>query len=228
MADENKTDSTGDGPDLSAIAEAVADHAEAEVQLDKVAEAVGTPGKAKEKFSALPKQTAKPRPNKAKSKAPRPAPQNSTQLETKDIEMENDTINTAAEATDTATDKMQAFYARANGLATEMAELGRGNLEAAVEAGRIWTAGLQDIGRTTVEETRTAYEGMTGDVKRMAAVKSPTELMQVHSDLARRNMDAFITQASKNTETMLKLANDVFAPVSNRMSVAMDKLSRAA
>ena len=147
-----------------------------------------------------------------------------------------DTINdTATQQSDTVRDfaataqeRMQALYSRQTTLVTEMTDLGRGNVEAVVESSRILATGLQDLGRSTLEESRAAYEGLTADVKRMAAIKSPTELMQLQSELARRNLDAIITQTSKNTETMLKLANDMFAPLSSRVSVTVEKLSSAA
>lgn len=161
--------------------------------------------------------------------AARPSPQ-----ETKDTPM-TETTDTATTHTDAMAgmtgqvqERMQAFYQRSNTLLSEMSELGRGNVEAMVESGRILATGLQDLGRTGMDDTRTAFETATDGVKRMAAVKSPTELMQLQSELARRSFDAAVAQTSKNTEAMLKLANDMFAPVSTRMSVTAEKLSAAA
>lgn len=229
------------GPDMAAIVHAIEDDPKPELALDKIAEAV-----AAESASGARKPRARSGASKRSDAAPvieTAAP--TTQPETiepvtsisEDTIMADDTIinDTTTAQTDTvrdfaatAQDKMQAFYTRQTALVSEMTDLGRGNVEAVVESTRILATGLQDLGRSTLEESRAAYEGLTDDVKRMAAIKSPTELMQLQSELARRNLDAIITQTSKNTEAMLKLANDVFAPLSSRASVAVEKLSSAA
>ena len=87
---------------------------------------------------------------------------------------------------------------------------------------------MQDMGRTYMDEAKSAAETVQGDVKKFAAIKSPTELFQLQGEIARRNFDAMVSTTSKNTEAMLKLANEAFAPVSNRMSLAVDKVSKAA
>ena len=68
----------------------------------------------------------------------------------------------------------------------------------------------------------------TEDAKKMAAVKSPTELMQLQGELARRNFDAVVSFGSQRTEAWVKLYNDAFAPISNRVSVATEKMTKAA
>ena len=50
----------------------------------------------------------------------------------------------------------------------------------------------------------------------------------MQSNLTRRNFDAMMAFGSKQTETMLNLANESFAPISSRMSVAAEKISKAA
>ena len=65
-------------------------------------------------------------------------------------------------------------------------------------------------------------------MKNMASVKSPTELFQLQSELARKSFDDMIAEMSKTSETMLKLAGDVFQPLSNRFAVAADKFKAAA
>lgn len=123
--------------------------------------------------------------------------------------------------------RLKAAYDKMTGMGTEMTDLAKGNVEAAVESGKVLASGMQDLGRSAVEDAKNAYETMTADVKQMAAVKSPTELMQLQGELARRNFDAMIAQTSKNTEAMMKLMNDAFAPISNRISIAIEKAKAA-
>lgn len=124
--------------------------------------------------------------------------------------------------------RAKAAYEKGAELTSEVVEFQKGNLEAFVESGKILASGMQDMGRTYVEDAKGAVEVVQDDVKKMAAVKSPTELFQLQGEIARRNFDTMVSAASKNTEAMLKLANEAFAPVSSRMSLAAEKVRKAA
>jgi hypothetical protein len=124
--------------------------------------------------------------------------------------------------------KAKAAYEKGTVALTEATDFTKGNVEAMVESGKILAAGAQSLGKSYVEEAKSAYETMTADVKDMAAVKSPTELFQLQGKIARRNFDAFVSLSSKNTDAMLKLANDAFAPLTGRVTLAAEKLSKVA
>lgn len=124
--------------------------------------------------------------------------------------------------------RAQAAYEKGSEALTEATEFAKGNVEALVESGKILAGGAQDLGKTYVEEAKSAYETMTADLKELAAVKSPTELFQLQGKIARRNFDALVATGSKNTEAMIKLASEAFAPISGRMNIAAEKLTQAA
>ncbi|MGB7372683.1 phasin family protein [Pontixanthobacter sp.] len=143
--------------------------------------------------------------------------------------------NLASQAKAQAQESMADIQARAktafdksSEIANEMGEFTKGNVEAVVESGKILAAGMQDIAKNYVADGKNAVETMTADVKEVAAVKSPTEFVQLQSKIASRNFDATVATFSKNTETFVKLANDAFAPISGRMSLAMEKVRKAA
>ena len=119
-------------------------------------------------------------------------------------------------------------YEMGTEVATEVTEFAKGNVEALVESTKIFAAGAQSLGKTYVEEAKSAYETITADVKELAAVKSPAELFQLQGKIARRNFDTFVKAASKNSEAFFNLANDAFAPLSGRVNVAAEKLSKVA
>lgn len=124
--------------------------------------------------------------------------------------------------------RTKAAFEKSTELATEMTEFSKGNVEAFVESGKVLAGGMQDLSKTYVDEAKTAYETMTADMKEMASVKSPTELLQLQAKLARRNFDTMFAYSSKNGEAMMKLVNDAFAPLSGRMNVAAEKISKVA
>lgn len=124
--------------------------------------------------------------------------------------------------------RAQAAYDKSAELTADVTAFHKGNFDAMIESGRVLAAGMQDIGRTAIEEARTAAETVTEDFRKMAAVKSPTELFQLQGEIVRRNLDTLVARTSKNTEIMMKLAGDVFAPLSSRASVAVESVRQAA
>jgi len=149
-----------------------------------------------------------------------------------------DTIMATAKNTDiTATAKdmfadvqtrAKTAYAKTSELTADAGEFTKANVEAVVESGKIFFAGAQEIVKGDIETGKTVIETVTEDAKKIAAIKSPTELMQLQGEIVRRNFDALVSFGSKRTEAWVKLTNDAFAPISNRVSVAAEKISKAA
>lgn len=124
--------------------------------------------------------------------------------------------------------RTKAAYDKSAEVATELTEFTKANVEALVESSKIFAAGAQSLSKVYVEDAKAAYETATADAKEFAAVKSPTELFQLQSKIARRNFDSFVTASSKNTEAFLKLSKEAFAPLSGRVEAATEKLSKVA
>lgn len=149
------------------------------------------------------------------------------------------TKNTAADFTSMMTKSMteavaemqakaQEAYDKGTAMVAEMTDLAKGNVDALVESGKILAAAMQDLSKTYAEEAKSAYETMTADFKDMASVKSPTELFQLQGKILRRNFDAMLAAATKGSESVMKLTNEVTAPIAARVNLAVEKLSKAA
>lgn len=125
-------------------------------------------------------------------------------------------------------DRAKSAYAKAGNVAGEMGTFTKGNMEAVVESGKILADGMQTMARESVEDVKSVFQQTTEDMRLVAAVKSPTELLKLQGEIARRNFNAVVQYGSKRTEANIKLANDAFAPIQNRISVAGEKISKAA
>lgn len=169
------------------------------------------------------------KPVRAAAKTAKP---NNTLIQLKDKIMATtkttDFAKTAQDAIADLQSRAKAAYEKGTEMTADYTAFTKGNFDALVESGRVFAAGMQDLGRNAVEDARTAAETVTADVKAFAAVKSPTELFQLQGEIARRNLDTIVARTSKNAEVMMKLANDMFAPLSSRASVAMERLNKAA
>ena len=135
------------------------------------------------------------------------------------------TIKTAA-ADVQATAK--AVFAKGSAVLGEASDFTKGNVDAVVSSGKILTAGLQDLGKTFAAEGKSAFETATADVKELAAVKSPSDFIRIQTTIVRRNLDSVFDLGAKNSEAVLKLASDAFAPISARASLAVEKFKKAA
>ena len=124
--------------------------------------------------------------------------------------------------------KMQEAYDKSTSMVTEMTEFAKGNVDAMMESGKIFADGMQGMGKSMADDAKSVYETATADMKEMASIKSPTELFQLQGKIMRRNFDAMIANASKGTDAMMKLANDSVAPISGRVNMAAEKMSKVA
>jgi phasin family protein len=106
---------------------------------------------------------------------------------------------------------------RSRKAAEELANLCRGNLDALVESGK-----------ELVSKSRDSLEQTANIVRSFTEAKSPTELLQLHSDFARTAFDRFVEESSALTESMVKLAGEAFQPLSNRASANVEKLNQIA
>lgn len=196
----------------------------------KAAPKKAAPKKAVKKIAAKKAPAAKPAPKAAKP-ATKPAPTNPI-LKFKDTIMakatETDFAKTAKEMAADVQTRVKTAYAKSGELASEVTEFSKGNVEALVESGKILIAGIQTLGREEIATTKNVVETVTEDMKKIAAVQSPTEFMQLQGELARRNFDAAVAFGSKRTEALVKLYNEAFAPISSRVSLAAERIKKAA
>ena len=243
IADAVEQGGTDADPDTNAIAAAVSDTPRedsttkattpAKATAAKTIPGNTTPAKATAKKTGSTKTGLK----KAKAKktaATAPSATKTKLTNKKDEIMEKAQTKTAeysAQVKDGVADlqsRAKNAYGKGTEMAAEMGTFTKGNMEAMVESGKILASGMQDIGKTYVADTKVAVETVTADAKEVAAVRSPTELVQLQTKIASRNFDATIAAVSKNTEAWIKLTNAAMAPLSNRMSVAMEKVRKAA
>lgn len=143
------------------------------------------------------------------------------------------------EAAEKAGERVEEFVAKAQDRAKEatdrmtamgndVVEFHKANVEAMVESGKIAAKGVQDIARQNAEYARENFEASSQALQGMASVKSPRDLFEMQGERARAGFDTMVSQASKNTEAWMKLAGEVFQPISNRMSEAADSFRKAA
>ncbi|MBA3941379.1 MAG: phasin [Sphingopyxis sp.] len=189
------------------------------------------------KKAAAPKAVAKkvaPKKAVVKKIAPKAAPKPAL-LATKGFKTMNDTVKKFADEAKTRTEALTAdfnekakeAFAKSSKLAEEAVEFNKANVEALVEAGKIAAKGVETLGQEGVAFARKSFEDTTAALKGYTAVKSPTEFFKLYAENSKKAFDAAVAQTSKTSELVVKLTNDSFAPISNRVSVITSKLKAA-
>lgn len=189
------------------------------------------------KKAAAPKAVAKkvaPKKAVVKKIAPKAAPKPVAAV-SKGIKTMNDTVKKFADEAKTRTEALSAdFNAKAKDamsktskIAEEAVEFNKANLEAIVEAGKIAAKNLEVLGQEGVTYARKSFEDTTAALKGYTAVKTPADFFKLYAENSKKAFDAAVAQTSKTSELVVKMANDSFAPISNRVSVITSKMKAA-
>ncbi len=110
--------------------------------------------------------------------------------------------------------------------AEEVVAFSQGNMEALIKSGQIWSTGLQDISKQMASSMQASYEEAMSAFKALTSVKSLKEAVDLQVGLARSAVEKSVTESSKYTDASFKLAEQALAPISSRVTLAVEKLSK--
>ena len=122
----------------------------------------------------------------------------------------------------------QELVAKSQKTAEELAELAKANVEALTESGRIAATGAKALGQDILASGREGFEQASGAMKTLADAKSPTEFIQIQSELARTGFDRAVAESSKFAEAFVKLAGEAIQPISNRATLNAERIGELA
>ena len=112
--------------------------------------------------------------------------------------------------------------------AQEFMALGQGNIEAVVKSGQIWTAGLQDLAKQVASSLQASLDETVATAKALSSVKSPQEAVELQTKLASSAMEKVLADSSRIGEASLKLFQDALAPLTERATLAVEKVTKHA
>lgn len=124
-----------------------------------------------------------------------------------------------------AGERSQEAARRTQKVAEELADLTRANVEAFVESSRLAAEGARTLGQDLVASGRQGAEKAADSLRTLAEAKSPTEYLQIHSELARASFDRMVAQSSRLTESVVKIAGEAIQPISNRASASAERIN---
>ena len=94
-----------------------------------------------------------------------------------------------------------------------------------VEAGRVASEGARSLSQNVIASSRDNVEQAADAIRSLAEAKSPTEYLQLQSEIARQQFDRTVAETSKLTESLVKLAGEAFQPLSNRATANAERFN---
>jgi len=112
--------------------------------------------------------------------------------------------------------------------AEEFVAFGQGNVEAIVKSSQIWVAGVQDLSKQAAVTAQAQLDETMSVFKAMTGVKSLKDLFDLQSSFARAALEKTVTESSKLTDASLKLTEQALAPITARVTTAVETFGKAA
>lgn len=125
-------------------------------------------------------------------------------------------------------ERAKAAVERSAKIVEEFADLTRGNVEAIVASSKVAAKGVESMSQDAAEYSRKSFEEASAALKSFAEVKSATDFFKLQGDFARAAFDSAVAESARLSETMLKLAGDVAEPITNRYTVAAERVKTLA
>jgi phasin family protein len=112
--------------------------------------------------------------------------------------------------------------------AEELVAFNQGNLEAIIKAGQIWSAGVQDLSKHIAAAAQASLDEGIATFKALSSVKSLKDAYELQTAFARSALEKSLAESGKLTDASIKLTEQALAPITARVTVAVEKLSKAA
>jgi phasin family protein len=103
----------------------------------------------------------------------------------------------------------------------------RGNIEAWSAAGRAAAQGVEAMVQQAAEYSRKTFEHATAAMRQLSTARTANEVFQVQNDFMKGQFDAFVGEFSRMSETMLRVASEVFEPITSKMAEATHRATEA-
>jgi phasin family protein len=129
------------------------------------------------------------------------------------------------EATQT---KMKEGVEKAMKTAEELVAFNQGNIEALVKASQIWATGMQDLSKHLAAAAQASLDESMSALKALTGAKSLKDAFELQSGFARAALEKSLAESGKLTDASFKLTEQALAPITARVTVAVEKFAKAA
>nr|WP_294501970.1 phasin family protein [uncultured Rhodopila sp.] len=111
---------------------------------------------------------------------------------------------------------------------SDFAAFGSANLEAATASGKIWAAGVTDLTHQVAGSAKSSFEHSVATFKALTGVKSVKEAIDIQGSYSKAAFANAVAASKSLTDASVKLTEQAMAPLTARLAVAVESLSKAA
>ena len=104
----------------------------------------------------------------------------------------------------------------------------QGNIDAFVKCGQLWAAGVQDLSKLIAATAQAQFDEGLSAFKAMTSAKSLQDAFALQSGFARSTLEKTVTESGRLTDASLKLTEQALAPITARVTTAVETFSKAA
>lgn len=140
----------------------------------------------------------------------------------------NDSVAGVVAGFDKTQNEVKETMNKAVKTAEDFVSFSQGNFEAMMKAGQIWIAGVQDMHKAAAASAQAQVEAAMGSFKALSGVKSMKEAMDLQTSVARTSLETAMAETGKLTDASVKLAEQAMAPITERVTLAVEKFGRVA
>jgi hypothetical protein len=126
-----------------------------------------------------------------------------------------------------AQDRAQQAVEKGNRLVHELSEITRGNAEAIAVSSKLAATGLESLGREAAEYGRKNFADASAAFQSLTAVRSPTDLFKLQSELVRSTFDTLLKQSSTLGDHLVELSGQIATPLADRYVAAVERVKTA-
>jgi phasin family protein len=130
----------------------------------------------------------------------------------------------AAIAAHTQTD-LKTGVKRTMKTAEQFVSFGQGNLEAFIKSSQVLATGLTDLSKHMAAHAQSAMDETAATMKAMTGVKSVKEAIELQTAFTKSYFEKTVAETSKLTEHSIKLAEAAYAPITARVTAAVETFS---
>jgi phasin family protein len=125
-------------------------------------------------------------------------------------------------------EKVKVGMEKAMKTAEELVAFSQGNVEALVKSGQVWAAGVQDISKQVAATAQASFEETMSTFKAFSSVKSLKDVFEMQANFARATMEKTLAESGRLTDASMKLTEQAMAPLTARVSLAVEKFAKSA
>jgi phasin family protein len=110
----------------------------------------------------------------------------------------------------------------------QITSFGQGNVEAIMRSGQIWATGCQAISKTIAETAQAHLDQTMSTWKTLITTKSIKEAMDLRASLSPAPFETAFVEAGKLADASIRLVQETMAPITERITLAVEKLKHPA